>query len=205
MIFVVSNDDRSCANGASLGKILVSPTLHPTEAETMRWLCGTRTVAGYKLHQATANVTNPDRRYFVSGWEILEIARDQFDDVFDIDGDEVLTLEELKRGLNVNYVGCSYPPCFPTLKKSNPIFSVVEPDNRFALEEFGFFDEYLQVNTRIPLLVSAHSKPEAHLPHSWGQTVPSHFRTSAVNEISQPEIPPLRLLRTCVREEKNFC
>lgn len=144
-------------------------------------------------------MTNTDRGYFVSGWEILEIARDQFDDVFDTNGDEVLTLEELKRGLNVNYVGCAYPPCFPTLKKSNPIFSVVEPDNRFALEEFGFFDEYLQVSTRIPLPVSAHSKPEALTPHSWGRTVPLHFRTSAVNEYSQPKNPRFRfrpILRT---------
>jgi hypothetical protein len=76
-----------------------------------------------------------------SGWQILEEAREQFDDVFDTDGDEVLTLEEMKSGLNVNYVGCRHPPCFPTLKIHNPLFRISPPENRFALEEFGWFDD----------------------------------------------------------------
>jgi len=71
------------------------------------------------------------------GWQVLEDARAQFDDVFDEDGDEVLTLEELKQGMNVNYVGCRFPPCYPTLKVHNPLFRIPEPENRFRLEEFG--------------------------------------------------------------------
>lgn len=71
------------------------------------------------------------------GWQVLEDARAQFDDVFDMDGDEVLTLEELKQGMNVNYVGCRSPPCYPTLKIRNPLFRIPEPENRFRLQEFG--------------------------------------------------------------------
>jgi hypothetical protein len=74
------------------------------------------------------------------GWEVLEEAREQFDDVFDLDGDEVLTQEEFKRGLNVNYVGCRFPPCFPGLKVHNPLFRIPEPENRFALEDVGWLD-----------------------------------------------------------------
>ena len=57
----------------------------------------------------------------------------------------MLTPEEIKRGLNVNYVGCAYPPCNPTMKVQNPLFSIPLPDEpRSALEEFGFKDEYIQ-------------------------------------------------------------
>jgi hypothetical protein len=79
-----------------------------------------------------------------SGWQVLEAAREQFDDVFDVDSDELLTIEELKRGMNVNYVGCRNPPCFPKLKIHNPLFRIKEPQNRFRLEEFGWNDAEMQ-------------------------------------------------------------
>ena len=85
------------------------------------------------------------------GWQVLEEAREQFDDVFDQDGDEVLTLEELKQGMNVNYVGCRFPPCYPTLKVHNPLFRVPEPENRFRLEEFGWFDAEIEVIIELAL------------------------------------------------------
>jgi len=86
-----------------------------------------------------------------NGWSVLEEAREQFDDVFDEDGDEVLTLEELKQGLNVNYVGCRFPPCYPTLKVHNPLFRIKEPENRFRLEEFGWFDDEVSVIIELAL------------------------------------------------------
>lgn len=74
----------------------------------------------------------------VSGWEKIESARDQFDEVFDTNGDELLTPVELKRGLNVNYVGCPDPPCYPVLSVANPLFKIPYPTNAFALKEYGF-------------------------------------------------------------------
>ncbi len=58
--------------------------------------------------------------------------------MFDTNGDELLSVQELRRGLNVNYVGCQDPPCYPVLKVSNPLFRVPYPANAFALGEYGF-------------------------------------------------------------------
>eukprot|EP00960_Hanusia_phi_P073574 768042-Hanusia_phi.AAC.5 len=79
-----------------------------------------------------------------TGWEVLELAQDQFVDVFDVDGNQVLSPQEIKEGLNVNYVGCRFPPCYPTLTVHNPLFKIAEPANRYYLEEFGFTDSEVQ-------------------------------------------------------------
>ena len=80
----------------------------------------------------------------LTGWEMLEQAHDQFVDVFDVDGNQILSPQEIKEGLNVNYVGCRFPPCYPTLTVPNPLFKIPEPPNRYFLQEFGFTDSEVQ-------------------------------------------------------------
>ena len=109
-------------------------TLHSTYSATTDTTLETDTEALAQIYFALGGPGWQNRR----GWEVLEQARHQFDDVFDEDGDEVLTLEELKRGMNVNYIGCRFPPCTPTLKVHNPLFRIKEPSNRFRFEESGW-------------------------------------------------------------------